>query len=333
MIANTPYSITGGASSKSIAIAIHEESDGGSASDKVQTGMTNTNITACKYWRQGGTVTTITTSNLTNLNDAYSSGGFKEAGDGWYRLDLPNAAIDTGADWVVVWITTDTNNGNGSVRINLTAEPADVKKVDTSNLANHVTGYLPADVGAVDAFSLSTHASGVLPADVRDWTGTAVATPDTAGYPKVTVKSGTGTGEISLSAGLVVLQDGSITTAKFAGNAITAAVIADGTIDRATFATDTGLQTVRSNTLPSQAGMTSVQIKLDAGASAQANFYVGDAYYATSGSGIGQCLPIVGYDATNKVITVAQAPLIAVVAGDTYAIKPAVYGSNTIIFV
>ena len=40
------------------------------------------------------------------------------------------------------------------------------------------------------------------PVNVTRWSGTAVATPDTAGYPKVTIKSGTGTGEISLSSGV-----------------------------------------------------------------------------------------------------------------------------------
>ena len=42
-------------------------------------------------------------------------------------------------------------------------------------------------------------------ASVTHWAGSAVASPDTAGYPKVTVKSGTGTGEVSLSSGLVTL--------------------------------------------------------------------------------------------------------------------------------
>lgn len=37
------------------------------------------------------------------------------------------------------------------------------------------------------------------------WNGTAVASPDTAGYPKVTIKSGTGTGELSLSSGAVTV--------------------------------------------------------------------------------------------------------------------------------
>ncbi len=43
---------------------------------------------------------------------------------------------------------------------------------------------------------------------VTQWTGTSVASPDTAGYPKVTVKSGTGTGEVSLSSGAVIVQSG-----------------------------------------------------------------------------------------------------------------------------
>lgn len=42
-------------------------------------------------------------------------------------------------------------------------------------------------------------------ASVTYWAGSAVASPDTAGHPKVTVKSGTGTGEVSLSSGLVTL--------------------------------------------------------------------------------------------------------------------------------
>ncbi len=44
------------------------------------------------------------------------------------------------------------------------------------------------------------------PVSVAQWNGTNVATPDTAGYPKITVKSGTGTGEVSLSSGAVLLQ-------------------------------------------------------------------------------------------------------------------------------
>jgi hypothetical protein len=41
-------------------------------------------------------------------------------------------------------------------------------------------------------------------ADARGWNGTAVASPHTAGYPVVTVKDGTGTGEINTDAGKIV---------------------------------------------------------------------------------------------------------------------------------
>jgi hypothetical protein len=48
--------------------------------------------------------------------------------------------------------------------------------------------------------------SDTLTVDVTQWTGTNVTTPDTAGSPKVTLTSGTGTGQISLSSGAVLLQ-------------------------------------------------------------------------------------------------------------------------------
>jgi hypothetical protein len=44
-----------------------------------------------------------------------------------------------------------------------------------------------------------------LNVDVTQWNGTNVTTPDTAGSPKVTVTSGTSTGQISLTSGLVTL--------------------------------------------------------------------------------------------------------------------------------
>lgn len=43
--------------------------------------------------------------------------------------------------------------------------------------------------------------------DVMAWNATAVATPHTAGYPVVTVKDGTGTGEIDTASGVVLAKD------------------------------------------------------------------------------------------------------------------------------
>ena len=41
--------------------------------------------------------------------------------------------------------------------------------------------------------------------DVQRWNGTDVPSPDTAGYPKVTIKDGTGTGEIDTSSGTITV--------------------------------------------------------------------------------------------------------------------------------
>jgi len=70
-----------------------------------------------------------------------------------------------------------------------------------------------------------------IPVNVTAWNGTAVATPATAGYPAVTVKSGTGTGEVSLSGGKALLQDGAVTAGVIATTA--AEKIADGVWDEA----------------------------------------------------------------------------------------------------
>ena len=49
----------------------------------------------------------------------------------------------------------------------------------------------------------STNGATLPAVNLTSWNGTAVATPDTAGYPKVTIKDGTGAGEIALTAGVV----------------------------------------------------------------------------------------------------------------------------------
>lgn len=85
-------------------------------------------------------------------------------------------------------------------------------EVNTSHLAG--TSQTARDIGASVLLSSGTGTgqvvltSGIVSADTTKWSGTAVPTPDTAGYPKVTVKVGTGTGELSLSSGAVKIQTG-----------------------------------------------------------------------------------------------------------------------------
>ena len=52
------------------------------------------------YRREGATVTQITEVTLATTNTAWASGGFIALADGEYRLDLPDAAFATGANYV-----------------------------------------------------------------------------------------------------------------------------------------------------------------------------------------------------------------------------------------
>lgn len=74
-------------------------------------------------------------------------------------------------------------------------------------------------------------------ADVLAWNSAAIASPHTAGYPAVTIKDGTGTGEIDTTSGGVLV-------AAIAANAITATSIAADAITDAKVASDVTIASV-----------------------------------------------------------------------------------------
>jgi hypothetical protein len=92
--------------------------------------------------------------------------------------------------------------------------------------------------------------AGDLQVNVTYWNGTAVTTPDTAGSPKVTVTSGTGAGQISLSSGLVTLAGvthtgatiPTVTTTTTATNVTTVNGLAANVITAASMAADAGAE-------------------------------------------------------------------------------------------
>ncbi len=96
----TSDSILAGTTSVSIWLKLVDESTGAG-----RTGIVAADLTA-SYWRQGGVRTAITLAALGSVNAAYSSGGFFEVDatnmPGTYRLDLPDAALATGADWSLI---------------------------------------------------------------------------------------------------------------------------------------------------------------------------------------------------------------------------------------
>lgn len=105
-----------------------------------------------------------------------------------------------------------------------------------------------------------------------------------------------------------------------AANVVTAGAIADGAIDRATFAADTGLQTIRSNT--AQAGAAGT-ITLDAAASAADDFYNDAIIFITGGTGVGQVRRIRDYVGATKVATIVPAWATNPDNTSTFAILPA----------
>jgi hypothetical protein len=114
--------------------------------------------------------------------------------------------------------------------------------------AESVAGKPKVDVDAwLGTAAATPTVAGVPEVDMTHWRGTATPAEHTAGYPIVTIKDGTGTGEINTNAGAIALVDLTTTTTTatnvttvngLAAGVITAAAIADAAIDAATFAAD-----------------------------------------------------------------------------------------------
>ena len=82
------------------------------------------------------------------------------------------------------------------------------------------------------------------------------------------------------------------------------------------------LDAIYAGTCPSQAGMTTTQIKLDTGASAVSNTYNSTVISLTGGTGAGQSRVITGYTGSTKVATVETAWTTPPDATSTFEISP-----------
>lgn len=107
------------------------------------------------------------------------------------------------------------------------------------NAATDTVTFSPALTQAVATQTYEIWPQGRI--DVGSWNGTTVQTPDTAGYPVVTIKDGAGQGEINLTAGAVdsVTTVAAVTVVNgLAANVITAASINAAAITAAKFGVD-----------------------------------------------------------------------------------------------
>ena len=145
-----------------------------------KTGLAYGSITAY-YVRSGGVLTQLTPETIAVLG-TWASGGNNKLGflevdstnePGLYELDLPNNILATGAKQVVIQIRA---TGAKPTILEIQLDP------------------LPSDMFKVEGIDVT---SSTIEANVTEWEGVAVATPDTAGCPSVTIQAGTGVGEIS----------------------------------------------------------------------------------------------------------------------------------------
>jgi len=165
----------------------------------------NTSGLVCWYKRgDTGTLTQLSLASLTNHNDAWEEGGFKEINAttfaGRYRLCVSDAMVAVGADDLAICLSGATDMDPCHVAVELLDE---VELTGTS---------INAQVKALDANTV---------------TATVVA-DDTITAAKIAANAITSS----------ELADGAITAAKLATGAITAAKFAASAIDAAALATD-----------------------------------------------------------------------------------------------
>lgn len=92
-----PRNVQRAATNVSVVIRILDSSDG-----TPEQAVTASSSPVFWYRREGGTLQTFADSDLSALDDAHSDGGFLHIDDGYYRVDVPDAAFATGATGVQI---------------------------------------------------------------------------------------------------------------------------------------------------------------------------------------------------------------------------------------
>ncbi len=187
-----------GSTDQSVVIRIVDSTDGTPENSVVF----NTSGIDLWYRREGAARVSITEATLSALTDAHSDGGFLFIGDGYYRLDSPDAAFATGADGVLFggtvtgmvvigcYVPLQAINIQDGVRQGLTALP---------NAAAEAAGGLY--TRGTGAGQINQANNGQIDSNAARTGGTTNTGRDLGA--SVLLSPGTGTGQISLSSGAV----------------------------------------------------------------------------------------------------------------------------------
>jgi hypothetical protein len=139
-----------GSTDKSVILRIIDSTDGTPENSVVY----NTSGIDLWYRREGATKTSITEVTLAALDTAHTDGGFLFIGDGYYRLDLPDAAWATGATHVMIGGTVTGMIVIGQEVQLVSFDPDDAVRFGLTSLPNAAAdaagGLAISDAGGLD---------------------------------------------------------------------------------------------------------------------------------------------------------------------------------------
>lgn len=292
-----------GATSQSVYLSILDST---STTGGRKTGLAfNTASLTAYYVRNGGSATSITLATLAAANSAWSSGGFKEVDStnspGIYRLDIPDAALASGVDSVVVSLKGAT----GMVQVDLEIQLVAVDHQDSvrfgmtalPNAAAEAAGGLY--TRGTGAGQIRQDANGRIDANAKAWLDGTIPAVNVTGVPKVDTVDWLGTAPNALISGRVDANAQAVLSGAIAAdvwNAARSSYLTAGSFGLL------GQTITRDGT--AQAGAAG-SITLDASASATDSLYKGSVVYIYTGTGVGQLRVISGYTGSTKVATVA----------------------------
>lgn len=300
----------------------------------------NTASLSCYYARSDGTGSVaVTLANITTLG-TYTPSGFKEIDatnmPGVYAFYPPDAAFTGNPQWVEFFFKLAGTIASRPLKFRLVAYDPDSALATPTNITS-ASGVTVSSVGS-SAITRASFSSDTGLQTIRSNTAqagaslsitldaSASATNDFYKNDLIYITGGTGAGQAryctayngtskvatvgiawatnpDATSTFAIIENDSGTVLSVT-NPVTVGTVNSGAITRASFAADTGLQTIRSNT--AQAGASST-ITLDSGASVIDDFYKNTIIYITGGTGVGQGRIIASYVGATKVATLNNA--------------------------